>query len=103
MARRLRLHRTTRPKGARRIGASSSRLRSSTSIACGETEAMRIALRVPLGVVLALTGVHAATPTEHPHWSYGGHGGPAEWAAIDPQYATKTNPKHTTPRSYLSR
>ena len=58
---------------------------------------MRIALRVPLGVVLALTGVHAATPTEHPHWSYGGHGGPAEWAAIDPEYATCKLGKHQSP------
>jgi carbonic anhydrase len=57
----------------------------------------RIALPVPLGIVLALAGAHAATPAEHPHWSYGGHGGPAEWAAIDPANATCNLGKHQSP------
>jgi carbonic anhydrase len=57
----------------------------------------RLALFVPLGLSLALASVRAAPPAEHPHWSYGGHSGPAEWAAVNPEYATCKLGKHQSP------
>jgi carbonic anhydrase len=31
------------------------------------------------------------------HWNYGGHGGPAEWAALNPEFATCKLGKHQSP------
>ena len=47
-----------------------------------------------LGLVATIgaTPIHAAE-----HWSYGGHGGPPEWGALSPEFATCKVGKHQSP------
>ena len=47
---------------------------------------------------LAVSIASAATAaTPHAHWSYGGHAGPAEWGALNPEFATCNLGKHQSP------
>jgi carbonic anhydrase len=57
----------------------------------------RVANLVPVALALAFAYAGAAAPASHPHWSYGGHGGPAEWGALEPGFATCKLGKHQSP------
>ena len=52
--------------------------------------------RVPLGLALLVCCAGAAASGDV-HWSYGGHGGPAEWAALNPEFATCKLGTHQSP------
>jgi carbonic anhydrase len=41
-----------------------------------------------LGVIATLGAATAALAAEGPHWTYKGHGGPAEWGSIEADFAT---------------
>ena len=49
-----------------------------------------------LGITLAL-GHGVAAHGEGLHWTYGEHGGPAEWGALSPEFATCKIGKHQSP------
>lgn len=53
-------------------------------------------LIVSLGLLTSL-GAVAAADAPVAHWTYGGHGGPAEWAAVNPEFATCKLGKHQSP------
>jgi carbonic anhydrase len=55
-----------------------------------------IVWRVSLGLALSVccTGASASGDV---HWSYRGHGSPAEWAALNPEFATCKLGKHQSP------
>jgi len=53
-------------------------------------------LIVSLGLLTSL-GSAAAADAPAAHWTYGGHGGPAEWAALNPEFATCKLGKHQSP------
>ena len=49
---------------------------------------MNVSKAIPaLFVATALCCAHGVR-AEGPHWSYQGHGGPAEWGELDPAFAT---------------
>jgi carbonic anhydrase len=52
--------------------------------------------RVSLGLALFVCCAGASASGDV-HWSYGGHGGPAEWAALKPEFATCKLGKHQSP------
>jgi len=52
--------------------------------------------RVSLGLAL-LVCCAGASASGDVHWSYGGHGGPAEWAALNPEFATCKLGTHQSP------
>ena len=58
---------------------------------------IRIAKLVPVTLSLAVACADAAAPAAHPHWSYGGHGGPADWGALEPEFATCKLGRHQSP------
>ena len=53
-------------------------------------------LIVSLGLLTSL-GAAAAADAPVAHWTYSGHGGPAEWAALNPEFATCKRGKHQSP------
>lgn len=55
-----------------------------------------IVRRVSLGLALSVCCAGAAAAGDA-HWSYGGHGGPAEWAALNPEFATCKLGRHQSP------
>jgi carbonic anhydrase len=55
-----------------------------------------IARRVSLGLVLSACCAGASASGDV-HWSYGGHGGPPEWGALNPEFATCKLGKHQSP------
>ena len=55
-----------------------------------------IVRRVSLGLAL-LVCCAGASASGDVHWSYGGHGGPAEWAALNAEFATCKLGKHQSP------
>jgi carbonic anhydrase len=58
---------------------------------------MNVANRVAaLGIAFAF-GHAAVAQAESAHWTYSGHGGPAEWGALGPEFATCKLGKHQSP------
>jgi carbonic anhydrase len=58
---------------------------------------MNVARRVAtLGIGFAL-GYVVTAQGEGMHWTYGGHGGPAEWGALSPEFATCKLGKNQSP------
>jgi carbonic anhydrase len=47
--------------------------------------------------VVATLGYIGAVQAEGMHWTYSGHGGPAEWGALNPEFATCKLGKHQSP------
>jgi len=52
--------------------------------------------RVSLGLALFVCCANASASGDV-HWSYGAHGGPAEWAALNPEFATCKLGTHQSP------
>jgi carbonic anhydrase len=54
-------------------------------------------VRAALALALSLCGSAAAASGGDHHWGYAGHGGPAEWSAMSPEFATCKLGRHQSP------